>query len=96
MERVPASEGSAYREYALIKKGRQLFPVIIALRQWGESYFSSRGEKRFYVLDKCIRKPVRRLEVQNAKVEILTLNDLQLASATSPSRLQFRRKSRQL
>src|SRR5258707_7973262 len=47
MEQVPVSDASAYREYALTPKGRELFPVIVALRQWGESYLFSRGEKRF-------------------------------------------------
>jgi len=47
MEQVPASDGSAYQEYALTQKGRDLFPAIVALRQWGESYLFSRGEKRF-------------------------------------------------
>jgi DNA-binding HxlR family transcriptional regulator len=46
LEQVPASDGSAYREYALTQKGRELFPVIVALRQWGESHLFSRGEKR--------------------------------------------------
>ncbi len=46
LEQVPASDGSAYREYALTPKGRELFPVIVALRQWGESHLFSRGEKR--------------------------------------------------
>ena len=38
MEQVPASDGSAYQEYVLTKKGRELFPVILALRQWGENF----------------------------------------------------------
>ncbi len=79
MEQVPASDGSAYQEYALTQKGRELFPVIVALRQWGESNLFSRGEKRFQVLDKRTRKPPR-LEVQNAKGEILTANDLELVT----------------
>jgi len=83
LEQVQASDGSAYREYALTPKGRELFPVIVALRQWGESYLFSRGEKRLQVLDKRTRKPVRRLEVQNAKGEILTVNDLELVTVTN-------------
>ena len=79
MEQVPASDGSAYREYALTQKGRELFPVIVALRQWGESHLFSRGEKRLQVLDKRTRKPPR-LEVQNAKGEIVTANDLELVT----------------
>ncbi|CAI2929385.1 Uncharacterized HTH-type transcriptional regulator yybR [Serratia entomophila] len=35
LEVVPASDGSAYQEYALTAKGRALFPVIVGLRQWG-------------------------------------------------------------
>src|ERR1700726_1587090 len=45
LEQAPASDGSAYREYALTQKGRELFPVIVALRQWGESHLFSRGRE---------------------------------------------------
>src|ERR1700751_3546279 len=34
LELVPASDGSAYQEYALTRKGRDLFPVVVSLRQW--------------------------------------------------------------
>jgi DNA-binding HxlR family transcriptional regulator len=36
LELVPASDGSAYQEYSLTNKGRGLFLVITALKQWGE------------------------------------------------------------
>jgi DNA-binding HxlR family transcriptional regulator len=79
MEQVPASDGSAYQEYVLTQKGRELFPVVIALRQWGETYLFSRGEKRLQVLDKRTGKPLR-VQVQNAKGEILTANDVELVT----------------
>jgi DNA-binding HxlR family transcriptional regulator len=79
MEQVPASDGSAYQEYALTQKGRDLFPVIVALRQWGEGHLFSRGEKRLQLLDKRTGKPFR-VKVQNAKGEILTANDLELVT----------------
>ena len=56
MEQVPASDGSAYRECALTQKGRELFPVIAALRQWGESHLFSRGEKHLQALVRFARK----------------------------------------
>src|ERR1700754_683689 len=34
---VPASDGTAFHEYALTEKGRGLYIVLAALRQWGES-----------------------------------------------------------
>src|SRR5260370_34001236 len=35
---VPASDGSAYQEYVLTPKGRGVFPVLLALRQWSEKF----------------------------------------------------------
>jgi DNA-binding HxlR family transcriptional regulator len=40
LENVPASDGSAYREYVLTPKGQALLPVLLALRQWGEQFTS--------------------------------------------------------
>jgi len=37
-ERAPASDGSAHREYILTQKGRARFPVLVAIRQWGEHF----------------------------------------------------------
>src|SRR6266446_3111785 len=34
----PASDGSAYQEYVLTAKGRGVFPVLVALRQWSEEF----------------------------------------------------------
>src|SRR5260370_27722981 len=82
MEQVPASDGSAYQEYALTQQGRELFPGIVALRQWGESYSFSRGERRLHVLDKRTGKPFRE-QGHTAQGEILTANALQLATATN-------------
>ena len=39
MDTVPASDGSPYQEYVLTQKGRGLFPLLVALRQWGEDFF---------------------------------------------------------
>jgi len=36
MEMVPASDGSAFKEYVLTEKGEKLYVVIVALWQWGE------------------------------------------------------------
>ena len=83
MEQVPASDGSAYQEYVLTKKGRELFPVIVALRQWGENYLFSRGEKRLQIVDKSTRKRPRRLAVQNVRGDALTANDVELVTATT-------------
>ena len=83
MEQVPASDGSAYEEYVLTKKGRELLPVIIALRQWGENHLFSRGEKRLEIVDKRTRKPPRRLAVRNVRGDAVAANDLELVTVTT-------------
>lgn len=38
----PASDGTAYQEYVLTMKGETLFPVVVALRQWGTAFVRTR------------------------------------------------------
>src|ERR1700758_5742072 len=33
-----ASDGSAYQEYVLTRKGRGIHPILVALRQWAEEF----------------------------------------------------------
>lgn len=54
----PAADGSAYQEYALTEKGEQLFPLLLALRQWGERHLFAPGEAHSRLLDRRTGKPV--------------------------------------
>lgn len=64
MDVVPAADGSAYQEYVLTAKGRGLFPLLVALRQWGEDYCFDPGEAHVLLVDKKNGLPVRRLELR--------------------------------
>lgn len=61
---APASDGSAYQEYVLTEKGRGLFPVLVALRQWGERFFFAPDESHVLLVDRKQGLPVRRLELR--------------------------------
>lgn len=52
----PASDGSAYQEYVLTPKGQQLFPVVVALRQWGEKHLFGPGERHSKLVEKSTGK----------------------------------------
>jgi DNA-binding HxlR family transcriptional regulator len=58
LEMRPASDGSAYQEYVLTAKGESLFPVVVALRQWGERQMFKRGERHSVLIDKRTGKPI--------------------------------------
>lgn len=53
-----ASDGTAYQEYVLTAKGDSLFPVVVALRQWGEQHLFARGERHSTLIDKHTRRPI--------------------------------------
>lgn len=61
LDSVPASDGSAYQEYVLTKKGESLLPVIVGLRQWGEQHLFAAGEARSTLVDKKTGKTVPRM-----------------------------------
>jgi DNA-binding HxlR family transcriptional regulator len=63
---VPAADGSAYHEYALAEKGRELFGLIVALRQWGEDHLFEAGEPHSVLLDTTHQRPLQRLQVIDA------------------------------
>ena len=54
LKTAPASDGSAYQEYVLTPKGRGVFPVLVALRQWSEEFSASRptGSRRCWSIAK--------------------------------------------
>lgn len=59
-----ASDGTAYQEYVLTAKGESLFPVVVALRQWGERHLFERGERHSELIDKRTGEPVLHMEPQ--------------------------------
>lgn len=75
LETVPASDGSAYQEYVLTEKGRGLFPLLVALRQWGEDYFFQPNEDHVTLVDSKRGKPVRRLELLSQDGRLLEPED---------------------
>jgi len=58
---VPASDGSAYQEYVLTPKGRGIFPILVALRQWSEEFDEHPGEIATIMVDRDKGKPVKKL-----------------------------------
>jgi DNA-binding HxlR family transcriptional regulator len=55
-----ASDGSAYLEYSLTKKGEDFFPVVVMLRQWGEANLFLRGERHSLLVEQATGKPLPR------------------------------------
>jgi DNA-binding HxlR family transcriptional regulator len=73
---APASDGSAYQEYVLTAKGRGLFPILVALRQWSEEF--SADPFPTLLVDRDKGRPVRKLELRAADGRLLGQGDTEL------------------
>lgn len=58
LETRAASDGTAYQEYVLTAQGESLFPVVMALRQWGERHLFAPNERHSVLVDRRTGKPV--------------------------------------
>ncbi|CAG9429615.1 winged helix-turn-helix transcriptional regulator [Providencia alcalifaciens] len=58
LELKDASDGTAYQEYVLTEAGESLFPIVVALRQWGEVNLFREGEPHSILIDKQTQSPI--------------------------------------
>lgn len=72
LETVP---NGAHKDYVLTQKGRDLFTVLVALRQWGETYQFPNGACPVELLDRKNGQTVGALELHAADGRRLSAAD---------------------
>src|SRR5437868_9291826 len=65
LKTAPASDGSAYQEYVLTAKGRGVFPILVALRQWSEQFDQRPDQIATMLVDRQNGRLVRTLELRS-------------------------------
>lgn len=83
LQKVPASDGSAYHEYIPTERGRALYKVVIALRQWGETYWCAGEPASNALRDKQTQQPIPLMEVRAADGRVLGPDDLEVVPCQS-------------
>jgi DNA-binding HxlR family transcriptional regulator len=78
LELRPASDGSAYQEYVPTAKGRGIFPIMVALRQWSEEFDEAPEEIATILVDRESGRPVKRLELHARDGRLLGFGDTTL------------------
>jgi DNA-binding HxlR family transcriptional regulator len=78
LKTAPASDGSAYQEYVLTPKGRGVFPILVALRQWSEEFSCEGGGFPTQLIDRSNGRPVRKLELRAQDGRLLGDGDTQV------------------
>jgi len=64
LEKVQTREGVDRSDYRLTAAGRDLFPVVIALVQWGDRWVFGAGREPMAILDRETGAPVQNVAVQ--------------------------------
>ncbi len=83
LKTVPASDGRAYQEYLLTPKGRGVFPILVALRQWSEEFDDRPEEIATILVDRETGMPVRKLELHAQDGRLLSVGDIAVKPRTS-------------
>lgn len=78
LKTAPASDGSAYQEYVLTPKGRGVFPVLVALRQWSEEFSCGPDGFTTLLVDRNKGQLVRKLELRSRDGRLLGAADTEL------------------
>jgi DNA-binding HxlR family transcriptional regulator len=79
----PASDGSAYQEYVLTPKGRGVFPVLVALRQWSEDFAFAPDELSNILVDRKSGRRVQKLELRSEDGRLLGAGDTEVRTISS-------------
>ncbi len=91
LKTAPASDGSAYQEYVLTPKGRGVFPILVALRQWSEEFSGDGAGFPTLLVDRDSGRPVRKLELRAHDGRLLRDGETELK--TNPAAKRRRRAS---
>jgi DNA-binding HxlR family transcriptional regulator len=89
LKMAPASDGSAYQEYVPTPKGRGIFPILVALRQWSEEFDEHPEEIATLLVDSDSGRPVKKLELHASDGRLLGFRDTTL-KARPPARRRQR------
>ena len=89
LEQVPGA--GPYQEYVLTEKGRGLYLVLMAIRQWGEG---CGGESPYVLVDRRDGKPVRPLAFHAHDGRELGADDMELVPAAEFNRPPGRARRR--
>ncbi|EQA43268.1 transcriptional regulator, HxlR family [Leptospira broomii serovar Hurstbridge str. 5399] len=76
LEIVPASDGSAYQEYILTQKGKSIFPILVAIRQWGEDFQFGSGCPDKILVDRKYGKTLLPIEVKSRDGRVVGPEDV--------------------
>lgn len=77
MQRIPIKEGAKRHEYKLTSMGRDLFPTLIALTQWGDRWLHESGAPVKFV-ERATGEEIAKVAIQTKQGRELDARELAL------------------
>jgi DNA-binding HxlR family transcriptional regulator len=85
LKKVDVGEHGSRFEYRLTEKGRDLFPVVVALLQWGNKWNPAPDDASLDLSDRTTGQPIQTVQVQNAEGEPITVRDVFVPAEPVPA-----------
>lgn len=79
VERFPLAERARTYGYRLTDKGSDLYPVLVALMQWGDKWLTSNGKPRIRLVDDVSGESIEPLGIRGPNGRDLTFRDVRYA-----------------
>jgi len=76
LAKVEVGEHGSRCEYRLTGKGRDLFPIVVALRQWGDKWNPAPEQTTLDLRDRQSGEPIRQVDVLSADGRPLSVRDV--------------------
>lgn len=92
MEKAAARPDGERQVYRLTRQGRELFPVLLALTQWGDKWVSGAGNEPVRIVDAENGAPVQGIGVVSRDGRYLEAEDVRFTAgpgANEATRAQF-------
>lgn len=85
LRKVDVGEHGSRFEYRLTEKGRDLFAVVIALRQWGDKWNPAPDGAPLDLRDRATGRPIHSVDVRNADGQPLSVRDVFVPEQATPA-----------
>lgn len=76
LKKVDVGESGQRYEYRLTAKGRDLFTVLVALRQWGDRWNRAEDDPPLRLVDRRLKQPLQPVKALDAEGREVTLLDV--------------------
>ncbi|MBS8239908.1 transcriptional regulator [Marinobacter lipolyticus] len=84
LRKVDVGEHGSRFEYRLTEKGRDLFPIVIALRQWGDKWNPAPDQTPLDLRDRETGRTILPVDVRDADGKPLTVRDVFVPESDEP------------